>query len=183
MKTIRVIIVVALMGLSFGCGSKITVNHDFEPDADFARYKTYKWLEQPASTMGNVATQTQSNTMLDQRIKTAVNGQLAKKGLTLADASPDVLMAYHTGVENKVDVTDWGYTYGSYYYGYPSRDITVYQYQQGTLIVDMIDSSTKELVWRGSAQAMLLENPTPEKIQQRLNEAAAKMFQYYPPKK
>lgn len=183
MKIIREIVVCTLTLIVAGCSSGITVNHDFEPDADFSHYKTYAWIDQPASTMGNAANAGRSNALLDQRIKQAVNDQLAKEGFTVNDSAPDVLMAYHTGVENKVDVTDWGYTYGSYYYGYPRRDVTVTSYEQGTLIVDMIDGHTKELVWRGSAQATLLQNPTPEKIQQRLNEAVGKMFQYYPPKK
>ena len=169
--------------VTLGCSSSITVNYDYEPDADFTQYKTYAWLQQPAGVAGSAQSAQQRNTLLDQRIKTAVNDQLGKKGLTLSSDQPDVLMAYYTGVENKLDVTDWGYRYGPYYYGYPQRDITVYQYQQGTLVVDMIDSRTKELVWRGSAQATLLENPTPEKTQQRINQAVGRMFQKYPPKK
>ena len=182
MRTLRLFMVLCIL-TTIGCSSSISVSHDFDPDADFSRYRTYTWVAQDASIVGDAKTAQERNTLLDQRIKEAVDQQLSREGLTIDNNNPDLLVAYHTGVQNKVDVTDWGYTYGSYYYGYPRRDITVYQYQQGTLVVDLIDSSDKELVWRGSAQATLLENPTPEKVQQRINTAVGKMFQKYPPKK
>jgi hypothetical protein len=168
---------------AIGCSSSITINHDFDPDANFAAFKTYAWIAQPATVMGDAQAAQQVNTLLDKRIKSAVDAQLAKEGLSVDVDNPDLLLAYHTGVQNKVDVTDWGYSYSPYYYGYPRRDITVYQYQQGTLIVDIIQTSDKELVWRGSAQATLSDNPTPEKTERRINEAIGKMFQRYPPKK
>jgi hypothetical protein len=183
MRSLRVVFALALVPAGVGCSSSITVNHDFEPDVDFARFKTYAWIAQPAEVAGGAQAAQQTNTLLDQRIKDAVNGELGRKGLTIATDNPDLVVAYHTGVENKVDVTDWGYTYGSYYYGYPQRDITVDTYRQGTLIVDLIEYGTMELVWRGTAEAILLENPTPEKTEQRINQAVGMMFQKYPPKK
>ena len=181
MKTARALLVAGFAVLAAGCGSSIQIDHDYDPDANFSQYKTYDWLPQQATAQGNAQQAQERNTLLDQRIKEAVNEQLSREGLTRTSDNPDLLIAYHTGVENKVDVTDWGYTYGSYYYGYPRRDVTVYQYQTGTLIVDLIDSAGKELVWRGSAQATLLENPTPEKVQQRIDNAVARMFEKYPP--
>ncbi len=183
MSRVRVVGALCVVAATVGCSSSITINHDFDPDADFTRFKTYAWIAQPASVVGDAAAVRQSNTLLDKRIKEAVDRELAKEGLTIDANVPDLVVAYHTGVENKVDVTDWGYTYGSYYYGYPRRDVTVDQYQQGTLIVDLIEQKTMELVWRGSAEATLAENPTPEKMEQRINQAVGMMFQKYPPKK
>jgi hypothetical protein len=59
----------------------------------------------------------------------------------------------------------------------------VTQYQQGTLIVDLIGAKSMELVWRGSAQATLQDNPSPEYVEKRINQAVGMMFQKYPPKK
>jgi len=167
---------------AFGCGSSFTIDHDYDLDANFANYKTYDWLPQEPAITGEARQAQQSNTLLDQRIKDAVNGQLVRKGLQRTSNSPDLLIAYHAGIKDKIDVTDWGYTYGSYYYGYPRRDVTVYQYQQGTLIVDLIEAGSKELVWRGSASATLLENPSPETVQKRIESAVGQMFNKYPPK-
>ena len=53
---------------------------------------------------------------------------------------------------------------------------------EGTLIIDMIDASTKQLVWRGSATGVLDENPSPEKVTQNVNNAVAAILAQYPPK-
>jgi hypothetical protein len=180
---IRVCAVLCLAVMSIGCGSSVQINHDFDPDADFTRYQTYAWAPQSANVLGNTQDPRERNTLLDKRIKDAVNAQLGREGLRLREDNPDLYVAYHTGVENKLDVTDWGYSYGSYYYGYPRRDITVYQYQTGTLIVDLIDVAAEELVWRGSAEATLKEDPSPEYMQKRIEQAVGMMFQKYPPKK
>ena len=67
-------------------------------------------------------------------------------------------MTYHVGAQDKVDVQSWGYGYG---YG-PGRyhgtwggggGIETYNYTEGTLIIDIVDASSKQLVWRGTAQA------------------------------
>ena len=178
----RMICMFAVICLVAGCGSSIQIDNDYDPDANFSSYKTYDWIPQQATATGNAQQAEISNTLLDKRIKEAVNLQLSREGVTRSSNSPDLLVAYHAGIENKVDVTDWGYSYGSYYYGYPRRDVTVYQYQKGTLIVDLIEASSQELVWRGSAQATLLDNPTPEKVAERINSAVGKMFNKYPPK-
>jgi hypothetical protein len=166
-----------------GCSS-ISIRHDFDQDADFASYRTYAWLEQPTTAVGDVDAARQMNTLLDKRIRAAVDAELTAKGLTSVAENPDLLIAYHTGVENKIDVTDWGYTYPTYYGGwYGGRDIDVYTYHEGTLIVDLIDAKAKQLVWRGEATKTLETDPTPEQREQNLHAAVSKMFANYPPSK
>jgi hypothetical protein len=121
--------------------------------------------------------------LVAQRIRKAVDAELEKEGLAVTEGDPDLLVAFHTGVKDKINVTDWGYSYGDYYWGWGGRQIDVYQYQQGSLVVDLIDFQTKELVWRGWAQKTLDENPTPQKTDRTIQEAVSKMFQRYPPKK
>jgi hypothetical protein len=172
---------VALFLVSFllpGCSS-LTVNHDFDPDANFAAYRTYVWADQrPSSSDAGAG----ANDLIAQRIRRAVDAELQKEGLTRVENNPDLLVAFHTGVKDKINVTDWGYTYGDYYWGWGGRQIDVYQYQQGTLVVDLIERSSKELVWRGWAQKTVDENPSPQKIDRTIQDAVKKMFQRYPPK-
>jgi hypothetical protein len=59
----------------------------------------------------------------------------------------------------------------------------VYEYQQGTVIVDLIDAQKQELVWRGTVTGVLESNPTPEKMDKNANAAMAKLFSQYPPKR
>ena len=70
---------------------------------------------------------------------------------------------------------------GGRYYGWGGQNIDVHEYTQGTLILDFVDTKNKHLVWRGSAQGALPDNPTPEKIEKKINEAVAKLLEKFPP--
>lgn len=165
-----------------GCSS-VSVNYDYDHEADFRKFTSYDWMAGPTVAIGNARAAMQQNTLLDQRIRRAVDEQLAQKGLKQDTSSPDLIVVYHTGVEDKVNVTDWGYTYGSYYWGWGGRAIDVYQYQEGTLIIDLIDASTEMLVWRGWATKTLEDNPSPEQVDNTINSVVEKILRDYPPNK
>jgi hypothetical protein len=164
-----------------GCGSSITVNHDYDTTADFSRYSTFDWASR-ASSQANLDATGAADGLLDKRIRNAVNQILPDRGLTQDENSPDLLVAYHVGVQDKVQVTDWGYSYGRSYWGMGTRDIDVYQYQQGTLIIDLVDNQTKTLVWRGSGTKTIESSSrSPEQVQKTINDAVGKILSQYPP--
>ena len=115
---------------------------------------------------GAVEAARRQNDLLDKRVKGAVSSQLGAKGHKEDQASPSFLIAYHIGSEDKVSVTDWGYRYGPGPWGYYGRDIDVRQYTEGTLVIDFVDASTKQLVWRGAATKAIDRNATQEQVDQ-----------------
>jgi hypothetical protein len=184
-KTGFLVILISLVGLAVGCSS-YSVNQDYDKDADFTSYKTYAWIQQPTTAVGDAKTAQRVNTLLDKRIRSAVDAQLTAKGMTLLDSDDaDLFIAYHTGIQDKVNVTDWGYSYPTRYGGWygGSSNVDVTQYEEGTLIVDLIDVASKQLVWRGTATGALASNPTPEQVEKNLNTVVTKMFKDYPPGK
>ena len=183
MKTAWIAIVL-MAALVVGCASSYDYKYDYDMDSDFSAFKTYTWIP-AAIKQGSTTAQSavRSNTLLDKRIREAVEAQLQAEGFTRSDEAPDVLVVYHTGVQNKVEVTDWGYTYAGHYGGWAGRDIDVYNYNEGTLIVDLVRASDKQLVWRGSATGVVEPGASPEKVQARLNEVVAGIFANYPPVK
>ncbi len=70
----------------------------------------------------------------------------------------------------------YGYRYGRY-----GRRVgtytTVQKYQQGTLVVDLVDAKEKELVWRGWAKGEVNDSVGKEKI----DDTTAKILAEYPP--
>jgi hypothetical protein len=175
--------VLLLVGMTWlgGCGSSISVNHDYDTMTDFSQYTTFDWASR-ASSQSNLDATGAPDGLLDQRIRNAVNQALPNRGLTRDEDNPDLLVVYHLGVQDKVQVTDWGYSYGRSYYGMGARDIDVYQYQQGTLIIDLVDSQAKTLVWRGSGTKTLgSSNISPEQQQKNINEAVGKILSQFPP--
>ena len=184
MKTLTTFITVAVVLMAVGCSS-VTIKHDYDKDANFAAYKTYAWMAAPTDAVGSVKAALERNSLLDKRIKQSVNGQLETKGYTVDTNNPDFVLLYHTGAEDKINVTDWGYGYGPYGYGGGwyggGGGVDVHQYKEGTLIIDVIDAKAKQLVWRGYATAALDPGAPMEKRERRLNEVIAKILVKFPP--
>jgi len=136
------------------CSSSLKVQHEYNRTTNFKNFHTYAWItQQPGPEQAPAAR--------DPRIREAVVGgvdrMLASKGLTKVgpDQSPDLLVAVHGWAVNRIDVKSYGYAYGPSPYGmYPvlaTPAVDVRQYRDGTMIIDLVDASTKEMVWRGTA--------------------------------
>ncbi len=182
----RLTLIAALAGLAIlaGCSSGYDIKYDYDVDSNFSAFHTYKWIDRTMTNANGSASQAmQNNSLLDNRIKNAVNTQMAAKGFTMTEDNPDVQLVYYVGLKDKIDVTDWGYTYaGSYWGGGLGRNVDVYQYTEGTLIVDMVNANTHQLAWRGSATGVVEPGSPPEKVEARVNDVAARIFKNYPPK-
>jgi hypothetical protein len=176
----------ALVGaalLASGCSS-ISVKHDFDTQADFTTYATYVWLEQPTTAVGDAKAAQRVNTLLDKRIRSAVDAELTARGMSLDANDPDLLIVYHTGLDRKVDVQDWGYSYPRYPYGgWYGGQVDVYEYEEGTLIVDLIDAKSDQLVWRGTATKVIDETASAEQREANLREVITRLFENYPPRR
>ncbi len=117
---------------------------------------------------------------MDKRIKESADRQLTAKGYTTDANNPDFLVLYHIGAEDKINVTDWGYGYGRYGGRY-GRGVDVYQYKEGTLILDVIEAKSKQLVWRGFATGTIDPNASIETRKKKLDEVITKILAKFPP--
>ena len=187
METLKAITVIILIMIMTGCAS-IYIDYDYDPLVDFAGIRTYDWLPIPEKARANELT--------IKHIKSAVNRELAAKGLIPASKDSDVFIALHGGRERKVDVQEWGYAYrrGGYYgrgpyggrpyRGYAGPEtvqyrsgVDTYEYEVGTLILDFVDAKKKELVWRGTAHGVI----DPQITREFIDETVAKILANYPP--
>lgn len=175
-----------LLGVS-SCATtaRVGVTADFDHSVNFRAYKTWAWYpQQPTDTEGGPAKGYES--FLDKRIRTAVEQQLAQKGLVMAETNPDVYVAYSARVEDKQRATGGGYgPYGSpfgwYGYGYGglyNRGGYVTEYKAGTVILDFVDARRKELAWRGQGQAQVDQQTISEAEVQRI---VTSILGNYPP--
>jgi hypothetical protein len=164
----------ALLALLAAACSSVSTSHDYDLAYDFGKLKRYQWAKRTGADEGNP--------LIVQRVRAAVDAQLAAKGYARADSGADFLVAAYTGRQSRIQVTDWGYGYGPYgrWYGGP---VDVYEYEEGSLILDVVDAPSKKLVWRGAATAIIDPDATPEERTKRINEAIAKVLAKFPPSK
>jgi len=184
MKTLYLVPLVLLLTSASPAAAQ-DVRYNFDKDANFASFKTYKWV-----VLKDAA---KLNDLVDKQIKDAVDAELAKKGLTKSDVdTADLYIGYQAGVGTEKQYTSfdsgWGYGpgWGHGWYGGGGGGMTTGTTSTiyvGQLALDMYQASAKDLVWRGSATKTLDPNAKPEKQQKNLAKAVAKMLKNYPPKK
>ncbi len=180
MKTITLIVVFVVSLFVIGCSS-VTITNDYDKETNFEAMKTFGWI---TAAKNVVSADAQSaafqNQLMEKHFKNAVNEQLTAKGLTQDTGTPALYVAYHTATQQKTNVTDYGYGYGYGRWGTGGIDVT--QYTQGTIILDLIDAKSNQLVWRSVATGALASNPDPSKAPEKFKEIVGQMLKDFPPK-
>jgi hypothetical protein len=148
------------------------VKYNFMPGTDFSKFHTYKWV----SIEGGA----HPNQIVDQEIKQAVDQQLSSKGLTKVDGDKaDLFVGYQTAMDQEKQWNAYGMG-GRWAGGMASA--TQSTISVGSLVVDMYDPTTKQLVWTGTATKTLDPSSNQEKNMKNLDKAMAKLLKNYPPK-
>jgi hypothetical protein len=168
-------IVPALFGIAFlTCAVAMAqdVKFNFMPGTDFSKYHTYKWV--------NIEGGAHPNQIMDAEIKQAVDSQLTTKGLTkTTDDKADLYVGYQIAVDQEKQWNAYGMGGGVRFGGMGSA--TSSTINVGTMVVDMYDPTTKQLVWTGNATKTIDPSSNQEKNQKNLNKAMAKLLKNYPP--
>jgi len=150
------------------------VRYNFMPGTDFSKYHTYKWVAIEGGA--------HPNQIMDAQIKQAVDSQLASKGMTKTDGEKaDLYVGYQIAVDQEKQWNGYGMGGGLRWGGMASA--TSSTISVGTLVLDMYDPSSKQLVWTGNATKTIDPSSNQEKNQKNLNKAMAKLLKNYPPKK
>jgi hypothetical protein len=148
-----------------GCSS-FSIHTDYDQSADFSGYDTFGWVKHKKVRMDRKG-------LMNAKIRSAVKAELESKGMRFVDRAPDLLVNYHFGVRDKIDVDVYGYGYRP---GWKRR--VVRHYKEGTLVLDIVDFSKKHLIWRGSASGIV---GPPADAQAKMAEAVAGILKEYPP--
>lgn len=168
---------VAVAGLA--C-STVAVSSDFDPSYDFSGLKTYTWMSTQPEQTGDPRV---DNQLTEERIRRAVDEELAAKGYVKREQPVDFLVAYSAAIERRTDVEvvqDY-YGPGWGYWGAGSSYTTISDYDEGSILLDILDPANKKLIWRGVAAAELYFDSTPEERDQRTREAVEKILERFPP--
>jgi hypothetical protein len=146
------------------------VRLDYDKDTDFSTYKTFAWspAQQPAPNAANHI-----------RVTRAVETGLVGKGLAKStEGKPDAYVMYHGRVGEKVKVT--GRSEGGYWEPTNLRTmVDVGKVKEGTLVLEIYDAGTRDVVWRGIATGVGVR---PDRMEESIKAAVDKLLEGYPPK-
>ena len=159
------------------CGAAMVLAQDVSynamPGVDFAKFKTYKWV--------NVEGAVQPDQITDQQIKQAVDAEFAKKGLTKATGDKaDLYVGYQLAIDQEKQWNAYGGGAG-WRMGGGMGTATSSTIAVGTLGLDIYDPVAKQLVWRGSATKTIDSKITPQKREENITKGAEKLLKNFPP--
>ena len=170
-------IALVLLGLA-AIASAQDIRYNYDSDANFASYKTYKWVEIPGGV--------KLDELLARQLTSAVEAGLAAKGLTKVDSdTADLYIGYQAAVtqEKEIDMYGSGFARGPRWGGAGMATATTTTLLIGSVSLDMYEVSPKRLVWRGIATKTIDANAKPEKRQKNIQKGVTKLLKKYPPKK
>ena len=152
--------------------SSLKIEVGWDKQGDFSKYKTWDWKDD-----GSIR-----DAVWKRRVQSVLEDELGKHRLTRSDQSPDLWVALHwrLSTETRVVSYDPGWGYGWGYWAGPSYT-EVYEVPSGTMLIDLVDVSKKEIVWRGRASAELRQGKENQEREERLQQILAQMFAGYPP--
>jgi len=175
---VRRLAIVALLVVFAAPAAAQKVYIDYDKDYDFKKVKTFGWAEQSETSLEK------TYPLVHSRIVNSIEHHLTQGGLIETDQNPDVYVTYHTNSkeELQLNTSSYGYGYpGGWYtspywgggWGMSGATTTVTSYTRGTLIIDIWDAHEKKMIWRGSMERVISDNP--DKLGKQIEKALQKM--------
>ncbi len=178
MKHIVKILATALFGVAIA-GTPIlaqSVTIDYDHSVNFLKLKTYTWGSIHATDPG-----------VEDRITIAVNRDMSGRYMTLAGKNADVTVTAIDASKNQQEYADFYSGLGNLTWqrpwasgGFLDSTTNVQDVPLNTLIVDMYDTKTQKLLWRGMVAVPLAGSE--DKKDNSIDKAVTQLIGKYPPK-
>ncbi len=171
----------ALLSLALlGACSSYHVTYDYDVTASYGRYRTFDYYTSKKGTGGTTS-------LMDKRVRAAVEKELQTKGFAMeTKADPDFLVTYYPLVQNrKVRTTvrsGWGWGYRPLYGGVRVSSSQVRNHKEGTIVLEIVDFKSNQLIWQGAAAGALTGLENPEDANEVVMNAVRDILAKFPPK-
>ena len=169
MKTMAKLLTLIAIAIFFSANAIAQVTHEKDNSVDFSKYKTYSfmgWQKGSDSLLNGIDKQT----LLD-----ALKSEMQNRGLNLVESNGDMMISLFLTIKDKQSVTAytdytggmgygmgagaWGYGYGvGMGMGTATTSYNTYDYQEGSLVMDAYDESSKKMIWQGAYKGDLKSN-------------------------
>lgn len=160
---IRMTLAVLLTIVLAGC-SRVQTSSEMDDGADFAALKTYAWLTEEDPEAIDIRL---NDPRIHATVRDAVDQVLTEKGyIKAAKQEADFLVVWFGAIEKKIKRESIEHFYAPYGYGTLYREpalrsaasATDFEYEEGTVIIDVLDPETRDILWRGSGSGRLVES-------------------------
>lgn len=170
-------VIIPAVLLVTGCNSiaNLKTTTEFDKNANFKSFDDYKFMAEVSysDTFDNYSSENK------RTFENAIHKALKSKGLEETE-TPDLFVNFFVVDEHKSEsITETSYR-PQQYGGMTHLDTYIKEYDQGTLVIDLIDSANKKLVWRGLATGVITGKQ--KDMEKTINEAVKAVMAKFPPK-
>lgn len=191
MKILKTMMILLIVSTWIGCGPRVTTTNPNDTDLD--NYQTFAFLPNTNAEVNN--SNSNSTEDVNTMVLNAINKNLKEEGYRLDRSQPDLLVLVSTKTDSEL-ATDRDAAYATYpyttgittvapyyepyyfynYTGYSNivgYDYDTYTYEQGTLVIRLVDRQTKDTVWKGVATDPIYNQTTKRAITQMVDDIFA----------
>lgn len=170
----KLFIIPVLFSLILSSCSTVRVVSDYDTQVNFDQYSSFAFYK-PGIDKAEISD------IDKRRILRAIESNLLVKGMSKSE-NPTLLVSIFTKETERVNVYNTHFSYGwgwnPWWHGGMSHHNTS---TQGTLYIDLIDSSTNSLVWQGKGSAAINTSNNTEKKEERIALIVSEILAKYPP--
>lgn len=180
----KVLFPLAAVLLVAACATEPDIRSDYDPSANFSAYRTYNIMDRAGQSQGGAPYES----FAAQRIRAAVESEMEARGYVKSE-SPDIYVNFYVTVQQVQKVSQvpatrpqaygpYGYRRYGTWYG-PQTETWVRNYNEGTLLIDIVDAASNKLVWEGVGRGRLTQDEV-DNISERAANGVAKVMARYP---
>lgn len=167
MRYLGAVFLTYLMVVLMSCASTYEFTSDTEPNVNFKHFSTYSILHDSHGFEQG------TDTLNRRRIDEAIEEEVEKMGYEFSD-NPDLQISWFIKVDTKLEQG----VYNAYYSKWRSpRAIDVHEYQEGSLVLDFVDTHTGKIVWHIKVSSKIDDKI--KNIDQEIKKVVKEIFKSY----
>ncbi len=163
----------------------VQVETDVDLTVDFSEMRVFSWLKTTTEPGGDVRA---NNPELDVLVRAAVEKDLQAKGF-IKGGDGDFLVNWLGAIESKVRVESVQHFYSDYGYQTMSKPMagkiaegdSVTSYEEGTIVIDILDPQKHKILWRGTGKRRLLKDMDEDQVSGYVNLSVRDILKGFPP--
>jgi hypothetical protein len=173
LKNAAMVVTIGLLGVLLGTAAKADTKSEYDHKYNLAKVSTWGFLKQNQNHDQAPRNGIRPNEIWDRDIRDDIGVKLASDGFTKAadGQEPDFQVAYHmAAMEGYYPYPGWGWGRPWGFWGYRGwGPVWAVPFTRSTLVVDIVDTKSNQLVWRGYDNRTIDFNHSDKTIGQSVN--------------
>ena len=170
MKRLAVLLAVAaVLAPGTATAGKYEAQVGFNRDFDFGAIRSFTYVDTIETSVADEAPP------VHEMIKLLIIKRFQDAGLERVEDGADICVTYHTNSQTAMRMNttlyEYHYSAGWWWSPYWGSGMDVAAFSRGTLVVDVWDADTEELIWRGAVIGVVPENPSAEDARKAIEKA------------